>query len=100
MSSVSGQAIYQRRVRGGACVRRRSHGPAAPGRRACFRCLEEATALDRARYRTAESTTALGMIRIEYCGAYLEPAAPENFSRCAPLKHDRGACAPRRKAKR
>ena len=100
MSSLSGQALYRRRVRKGACVRANGHGPAAPGRRACFACLEEATQLDQDRYQTAESTTRPGWIRLEYCGAILTPAAPSRFSRCAPLKHDRGACAPRRKTAR
>jgi len=99
MSSASGRSLYRRRIADGSCARGRSHGPARPGRRTCYRCGDEATILDRDRYNTAASTTAIGMIRIEYCGAIETQAAPSAFVRCAPLKHDRGACAPRRKAK-
>lgn len=99
MSSASGQAIYRRRVAGGTCVRVKAHGPAREGRRTCAICGDAETARHRVRYEVAESTTAPGIVRVSYCAAILTPAAPAMFSRCAPLKHDRGACAPRRKAK-
>ncbi len=99
MSSASGQAIYRRRVAHGTCVRNKAHGPARPDRRTCWLCGDTETVRDRLRYAVAESTTARGIVRVSYCAAILTPAAPAMFSRCAPLKHDRGACAPRRKAK-
>lgn len=97
----AGSKRYIRRRMKGICVRSRSHGPAVPGIAHCAKCQKTRHLWDRSHYRVSDRTTRRGMVRVSTCAALLVPACTPIPGRCAPMRHDRGACAPHNgKAKR
>jgi hypothetical protein len=61
-----GRIKYAKRRRLGVCVRSASHGPAAPGRTRCAKCIEAGQAQERMRYLRDNPTARAN--RCGFCG--------------------------------